>query len=135
MDLTPAQAQAVLHQLLSEKIITARDITRAVRAITDEIASLEERLAGLRELQQDGDSDGVPVATPRKRRRGAKRSTKPAMQKKAAKANSNPARAKSMQRQGLYLSLLNKQPKNRRAKFKRLAQTEGREAAIKAMGG
>ena len=115
-ELTPEQAHYVLNRLLKLRKVSSGEVQRSLAEMQREIDSLEERLSFLRTLQKRGAGSRTLQATAagRPRRRSA-----------AAMA--------SLKIQGRYLGLLRQIPPTRRGFFKKMAATQGREAAIRAM--
>jgi hypothetical protein len=112
----PAEAAYILGWLLEEKKVSSADLARALNAMHREIRSLEERLGFLRGLESSKRVSAVESRPePRKTRRVS------------------PAAAASRKLQGTYLNLLRRIPANRRNRFRKIATTNGREAAVKAM--
>ena len=112
--LTPGQALYVVDRLMRERKVSARDVTRMASEMEREIADLEQRLAMLR----------ADRATSAPRRGGAARK---------ASRNVNPAVAASRRLQGEYMGLMRHVTGRERARIKKIAAEQGREAAVKVM--
>ena len=126
--LTPHQAAFVLEKAIADRKLTHADVKHYVASMHEEISSLEAKLARLKaavmepvkrlinkvEKKVMGGDMPFPLGKKRKMRVSAKRRA-------------------SMQLQGQYLGLLTGMTKSARAKFKKVAKTEGRDAAIAAM--
>lgn len=110
--LTPGQALYVVDRLMRERKVSARDVTRMASEMEREIADLEQRLAMLR-------SDRASASG----RRGAKKASR----------SVNPAVAASRRLQGEYMGLMRHITGRERARIKKIAAEQGREAAVKEM--
>lgn len=62
-DVTPGQAQYVIHRLIDERRISEAEVRRYVAEIGNEIATIERRLASLR-----GSAGNPPLTEPSPRR-------------------------------------------------------------------
>ena len=124
--LSPHQAHFVLEAAATEGKISAGDVNRYLGQMHEEISTLEERLARLRDAvvapvermfrREEKAAPAAPVPTRQQRR-------------KKRKAASNP----SMQLQGQYLGYIKQIPQKDRAKYKAIVKSNGREAAVAAM--
>ncbi|HET9426527.1 MAG TPA: hypothetical protein VFO55_14240 [Gemmatimonadaceae bacterium] len=114
--LTPGQAVYVVDRLIRERKVSARDVSRMASEMRKEIADLEQRLAMLR-------SDSTPRA----------RSGRPSAGARRAQRNVNPALAASRRLQGEYMGLMRHISGRDRARIKKIAAENGREAAVKEM--
>ena len=121
---TPAvsasQARYILEKLLEEKTITAADVRRHISGMWQEMSALEKRIADLRDL-------AAPLAHPVHAVKTIARKVR-----KRAKQVSAEVRA-SRKLQGQYISSIRQLPERDRARYKKIASTEGREKAIAAM--
>jgi hypothetical protein len=117
LEITPGQAQFVLNRLIKERRISEGDVTRVVAQMEAEIDELEQRLAALRAT-----AGGRSGAASRSGGRPA-RSRKPV----------SPEVAASRRIQGEYMGLIRHLSATQRNRFKKVAQADGREAAIKQM--
>ena len=116
---TSGQATFILEKLIDEGKVTAADVRRLLAGMWDEMNALERRISELR---------GIASATQTVRRlkRVVKRAT--------AKTRTLSAKTRASYRlQGQFLGYLRQIPERDRAKYKRLAKTEGREKAVAAM--
>lgn len=118
--LTPGQALYVIDRMMREGKVSARDIDRMASEMDGEIADLERRLAMLR---TDSASGGA-----RRSRSGA-----PPVRRRRQSANVSPAVAASRRLQGEYMGLMRHMSSRDRARIKKMAAEEGREAAVKEM--
>lgn len=118
---TNAQAKYILERLIDEGTVNAGDVRRIIGEMWREMSTIEKRIAELRAVAE-------PVRHPIRAARNAT-----ARVKRAARNTLTPERRESMRLQGRYLGLLMRQRKSDRARFKKLAQERGREAAISAM--
>lgn len=119
--LTPPQVEYVLDSLLRQRRLSQRDIDRALADMQREIDEVTSRLAILRASQQAPNG------------RGRARSTAPMS---ASRRQRKPVSAEthaSRELQGRYLGLIRQLPARRRGSIKKVAKTQGREAAIQAM--
>jgi len=118
---TAGEALYVLDRLVKSRRVSEREITSLVSEMHREIKELERRLADLREAVGEPKSrstsqvSGSPVASPRRRR------------------TVTPDLEKSRRLQGEYMGLIRHLRAPARARMKKLASEQGREAAIKAM--
>jgi hypothetical protein len=115
--LTPGQADYVLQRLISDRRVSAGDVTRYVSDMQREIDELQRRLETLRAASSSA------FGRPARARRGAGRRRRPLSAERRA----------SQQLQGRYLGLIRQIPANRRAQYRKIAKAKGREAAIKEM--
>jgi hypothetical protein len=120
--LSSGEARYVLERLIDEGKVTARDVREHVGAMWEEMNFIEKRLSELR-----GSAIGQTVAHPvRTMRRAAKKIAKKT-RKLSAKTRA------SYQLQGQYLGYMRQIPERQRAKYKKMAKAESREAAVAAM--
>ena len=119
---TAGEALYVLDRLIDSRKVSEREVSAIVAEMKMEIADLERRLATLREATgaHRGPRGGAPngdhgSAAPRRRR------------------TVTPELAKSRRVQGEYMGLIRHLRGAARARIKRLASEQGREAAIRAM--
>jgi len=119
LGITPAQAHYVLTKMLDDRKVTRRDVAAYLGMMEKEINDLEKRLQSLRSLKEGGSND---KSRPSKGRAGGGRKSKVTAQQKA-----------SRKLQGVYMSMLRRIPKNKRAQYKTLATEKGRQAAVDAM--
>lgn len=132
LSISPSQAHYVLSKLLDNRTITRRDVASCLSMMQKEINELEHRLGELRALS-DGDA---PEGPKRRRARTATRkraSKKKGAKKKARKAGITPQQLASRKLQGVYMSLLRRIPKSKRAQYQRLAKEKDRQSAVDAM--
>lgn len=131
--MTPNQALYVLESALAEKKITKADIRRYLSKLATEIRDLEQRISILRShsvgTSQTFEKDGAFET----RTDSRTRTRRLPLEKTKSPKRVSPERRASMKLQGQYLALIAKVAKKDRAKFKKLAKTEGREKAIAAM--
>jgi len=120
LGITPAQAHYVLTKMLNDKKVTRRDVAAYLGMMEKEINDLEKRLQKLRSLKEGG-SDEKP-RTAKASAGGPRRNAKVTPQQKA-----------SRKLQGVYMSMLRRIPKNKRAQYKTLATEKDRQAAVDAM--
>jgi hypothetical protein len=106
--LAPTQALYVLDALIRQKRISRSEVDQIIREMADEIDRLEKRLEELRGAHQ--------------RRRASGRSSPRDAQTAA-----------SRKLQGYYMSLIRQVPAQQRGRFKTIAATKGREAAVEAL--
>lgn len=124
---TPGEAVYVLDRLIRERRVKAGEVAQLVGEMHREIAELERRLAALRQA-------AGPVRP--------SRDSEPTSRARSSVTGSNrrrrlitPELAKSRQLQGEYMGLIRHIQGPARARMKKLASDQGREAAIKAMRG
>jgi len=110
MDITPGRALFVLERLIADKRVTRSEVNRLARDVDREIASLERRLAILRERPLVGSARAA-----------------------AGKRQVSQATAASRRLQGRYLGLIRQIPAAHRGKFKKIAAAKGREEAVRAL--
>jgi len=110
--LTPSQALYVVDRLVAERRVSAALIERLRSEMASEIARLEERLAALRGRAKDVWATDASAST---------------------RQELSAATRASRRLQGQYLNLIRRVPANQRARFRRIAQSEGRERAITEM--
>lgn len=122
--ITPAQAHYVLSQLAADRRIGQRDIDQYLARMEREITDLESRLQALRNA-----AEGVTAAAP-KSAVASKATAKP---RKRRPARITPEVAASRALQGRYISMVKRFPKSERPKYAAIAQSKGREEAIKKM--
>jgi hypothetical protein len=113
--LTGPQAQYVINALVSDRRISERDIQRYLSALQGEIASLEERLRVLRGAANKAQGRRLPEKASRSQR------------------NISPERRAALRKQGLYLALMKKTPKAKRAAFKTMRRKSGVDSTLAAM--
>lgn len=118
LGITPAQAHYVLTKMLDDRKVTRRDVATYLGMMEKEINDLEKRLQSLRSLKEGG-SNEKPRASKAKPVGGRKKVT--AQQKASRKL------------QGVYMSMLRRIPKSKRAQYKTLATEKDRQAAVDAM--
>lgn len=124
MRFNETQSHAALRRLMASRGITEAEISAAV---DEEIRSIEARLAYLR-----GDSvfmRGEPVT---KVNASVNLIYGPTATKRK-RAKVSPQQAESRRIQGVFLSLIRRIPKSRRAVYSAMAKEAGREVAIAAM--
>jgi hypothetical protein len=114
MDISPRQAVYIVDRLIRDGAVSSKHVAQLVGAMEQEIAELEARLARLRHDQPGAASKSA---------RGAKRSQRPV----------RPEVAASRRLQGQYMGLMRHLGARDRARIKRLAAAEGREAAVRQM--
>jgi len=105
--------------MLDDRKVTRRDVAAYLGMMEKEINDLEKRLQSLRSLKEGGSND---KSRPSKGRADGGRKSKVTAQQKA-----------SRKLQGVYMSMLRRIPKNKRAQYKTLATEKGRQAAVDAM--
>jgi hypothetical protein len=110
--LSPAEAIYVIERLIADRRITAAQVATIQAEREVEIQQLEERLAMLR-------GDG---------KRG-----RPGRGRAVSASKLSPETQASQRLQGIYLNLIRRVPEAERGRFKQMAQTKGREAAVKAL--
>lgn len=108
----------ILQYALEEKKITKSDLNRYERRLKSELSNLRGKLADLE------------AAVGRAKDR-AVQAVKQVVARKKRKVS---AEVKASQKlQGQYIAAIRSIPKNQRAKFQKIAKTDGREKAITAM--
>lgn len=120
-ELTSGQALYVLSRLIKERRISEAQVSRMVLEMQTEIRDLEQRLALLR--ANAGGSVGSRAGQPRGKHAGVRRVSK----------NVSPETVASRKVQGEYMGLIRHLRPTERARYKKVARAQGREAAIKAM--
>jgi hypothetical protein len=129
LGITPSQAHYVLSRMVSDRTISRKDVASYLAMMQREIRDLETRLDALRSLESE---KGTPAARPRARRRSAGAAPK-AVAKAKKRSRITPEQRASRQLQGVYMSLLRRIPKSKRAQFQALAKDKNRQAAVDAM--
>ena len=129
--LSPGQASYVLQRLISDRRVSAGDVSRYVSDMQREIAELEQRLQSLRQASAGG-------AAPVQRRRGrppaaATAEGGGAQRGRRKRGAITPEQKQSRVIQGRYLGLIRQIPASRRGQYQKIAREKGREAAIKEM--
>lgn len=122
--ITPAQAHYVLSQLAADRRIRQREIDEYLARMEREIVELESRLEALRSA---ADSGAAATAKPAAASKAARKS------RKRRPARITPEVAASRALQGRYISMVKRFPKSERPKYAAIAQSKGREEAIKKM--
>jgi hypothetical protein len=131
--MTEGQANNVLRRLIENGMVNSKDVSAIAAQIQNEIESLEEQRAVLRQT-----SGGI-VRSPRSRtrqrpaKRGAEGERDTRRRKRRRKQNLTPERRAKLQLQGHYLALMRRMPKTKRSHYKKLFKDEGVQAAIMAM--
>ena len=125
--LSPGQASYVLQRLVSDRRVSAGDVTRYVSDMQREIEELQRRLETLRAAS--GGGEAIVRRGPGRPRSTAAPATKRRRRRPAVTAE----RRASQQLQGRYLGLIRQIPSSRRAHYQKIAKDKGREAAIKEM--
>lgn len=125
LGITPAQAHYVLSKMVSDRKISRRDVALYLGMMQKEIDDLEKRLEALRSLRE-----GEAASGPASGRKGAgtARTTS-----RAGKRRVTAEQKASRKLQGVYMSLLRRIPKNKRAQYQTLAKEKDRQAAVDAM--
>jgi len=123
--ITPAQAHYVLSQMARDRKIGQRDIDHYLNRMKSEINDLEARLDALREIAPSKGAARTAARSTGSARTASKPKRKP--------PTITPEVAASRALQGRYISMVKRFPKNARGKYKKIAQTQGREEAIKKM--
>lgn len=126
--LSPGQANYVLQRLVTDRRVSARDLSRYVSEMHREIADLEQRLNALRQA-----SGSAAAATAR---RGRPAGALPVSQGGQSRRRGRAVTAEQRQSrviQGRYLGLIRQIPASRRGQYQKIAKEKGREAAIKEM--
>jgi hypothetical protein len=119
-----------LQRLISDRRVSAGDVSRYVSDMQREITELERRLQSLR--QASGEGGGT---APRRRGRPpASASAQGPAQRRRRRGGAITAEQKqSRVIQGCYLGLIRQIPASRRGQYQKIAKEKGREAAIKEM--
>lgn len=120
---TAGEALYVLDRLVKERRLNAAEIDRLVKEMHHEIEELEGRLAALR---QAAGSDRVSS-----KRSAGWRGSSASTQGRSRSVT--PELARSRRLQGEYMGLIRHIQGPARARMKKLASDQGRQAAIKAM--
>jgi anti-sigma-K factor RskA len=115
---TAGEALYVIDRLIKERRLKPSEVTRLVRDMHREIADLEQRLAALRQAAES-------ARPPENAARFSSRQPR--------KKPVTPEVARSRRLQGEYMGLLRHIRGSARARMKKLANDQGREAAVKAM--
>jgi hypothetical protein len=110
--LTPNQALYVVDRLVRERRIKAQEVARIAGEMQSEISAIEQRLSLLRGDKAEASKRGE-----------SKRSARPM----------SAAVAASRRLQGEYMGLMRHVKGRERARIKRLAAEQGREAAVREM--
>lgn len=123
---TQAQALIILDRAIAEKKLTRSDINRYLVSTREEIATLESRLAILREAVPDSVKHPVRTAgrAAKQIAQGAKRA-----RRKMKKASAEVMASRKLQ--GQYIAAIRTIPKSKRAQYASIAKEKGREAAIR----
>lgn len=129
LGITPSQAHYVLSKLVSDRKITRKDVAACLTMMQREIDDLEKRLVVLRSLKK---GEGEPAPGRRARHRTAGAAPKAAAKAKK-RSRITPEQRASRQLQGVYMSLLRRIPKSKRAQYQALAKDKDRQAAVDAM--
>lgn len=132
--ISAGQAQYVVRRLLEERRISAKDVSRYAGEMQREIATLEDRLRLLREAAAE--TPGGRGSGTRARRGSAASTAAPqrkGRRKRRRKQNLSPERRAALKLQGQYLALIRRIPARKRPQYKKLLETKGKDAAIKAM--
>lgn len=123
LDITPTQAKYVLDSLVRQRRVSPGEVARILDDMQTEIAEVTARLQLLRSgLEADAS-------------RGRRGSTRSALVHRTVRRQ-KPVSAETLasrQLQGRYLGLIRQVPERGRARIKKVARQQGREAAIKAM--
>lgn len=114
---TPHQARYILEKLIDEGKVGAADVRRHLAGMWQELSAIERRIEELRSVAGS-------VHPVRRVKQTARKVTK---KFKSAKVLA------SQRLQGEYIRAIARVPKSQREKFKKIAKTDGREAAIAAM--
>lgn len=130
-----AQAQYVLRRLVEDRRISAKDVTRYVGEMQQEIRALEERLRLLREAVRPalGGSGGTPVRRAARTTDGGAARPRRKGRRKRRHQTLSPERLAALKLQGQYLALIRRVPKSRRGQYKKLFAEKGPQAALKAL--
>lgn len=128
---TPNEARFILEQMVRDGRVSRADLDLYRERMRDEAHTLLERLRALgwNETASAAASAVVGaavVAAAPAAARGVQKAVRRARRMTAEQAA-------GMKLQGQYLSRVRRFPATRRAEFARIAKTEGREAAIRAM--
>jgi hypothetical protein len=128
---SPSQAVFILERALKDRKLSAADIKRYVGTMVDEIRSLEERLASLKDaavasVKRVFSRGGEVPAFHVRKRRGRKGRTR-------AKGPVSAEVAASRKLQGQYIAAIRQIPKSKRAFYQKISKVKGREEAIAAM--
>ncbi|HYV97364.1 MAG TPA: hypothetical protein VE967_07935 [Gemmatimonadaceae bacterium] len=127
LNLTAAQAQFVLGDLLARRRVSAAEVRSSLSGLTREIETLEERLDALRGAARTASrSAGRPAASV------APSDGAPA-KKKRRRQRLSPQRLAALRLQGHYLALMRQTPATKRAAFRAIRQAKGTQAAITAL--
>jgi hypothetical protein len=118
--LSSAQYRYVVEKATKEGKLAWKDVQRYVADLPDEIRRIQERIA---ELTEGAVAELKRVPSRPIVKKGRKR----------VKRAISEARRASQQLQGQYLGYMRQIAKTGRAKFKKIAESEGREKAIEAM--
>lgn len=131
--LSPGQAQYVLQRIISDRRVSAGDVSRYVGEMQREISDLEQRLAALRSAS-GGESGASPGGARRRGRAAATPGREGASgRKRRGAATITPEQLASRQLQGRYLGLIRQIPASKRGQYRKIAQERGREAAIREL--
>jgi hypothetical protein len=122
---TAGEALYVLDRLIKERRLKASEVAQLVAEMHREIEELERRLATLREATGSARTSQIPKGSRARRDQSA--------QTEQPRRVVTPELAKSRRLQGEYMGLIRHIQGPARARMKKLAGDQGREAAIKAM--
>ena len=122
--ITPQQAHYVIQRLLAARALSHGEIGRYLAGLTDEVRSIEQRLAKLR--LAGGVSPAAKTGSPAQRSRRK-------VDKGKRKSAGDTATVASQKLQGSYIGYVRQFPKAERGKYSAIAKEKGREAAIKRM--
>ena len=118
---TPGEALYVLDRLVKTRRVTEREIAEIIGDMHSEMQTIEYRLAELYA------ATGHAMSTASRRIRGAGHATR------TRRRTVTPELARSRRIQGQYMGLIRHLRGEARERIKKLAEEQGREAAIKAM--
>jgi hypothetical protein len=127
-NLSAAQYRYVVEKATHDGKLAWKDVQRYIADLPDEVRRIQERLAELTghaaaRIKRAARDVEVPAPARRMIKKGRKR----------VKRAISEARRASQQLQGQYLGYMRQIAKTGRAKFKKIAESEGREKAIEAM--
>lgn len=128
LGITPSQAHYVLSRMVGDRKVTRKDVASYLGMMQQEIDVLEKRLEELR-LVKEGDEEPAPAAKPSRRRTRA--GAKPKAKKATSKITAQQKASRKLQ--GVYMSMLRRIPKSKRAQYQTLAKEKDRQAAVDAM--
>ena len=118
-EITPGEAHYVLDRLIGKRRVAPREVAQLVEQMHGEIKELERRLAALRQAAGSSTKEPAGRSLGNKARRPRRHVT--------------PELAKSRRLQGEYMGLIRHLKGQARARIKKLANDQGREAAVRAM--